>query len=80
MKRAKTFKTMTNVEFVTNIMEYSKHGPLAQAFIIEAISKWSELVSKADPAKLDTPFMSGAAWVGVAKEIYTKTEERFDRS
>jgi hypothetical protein len=66
----------TNIEFVTRIMDFSNYGPLAQLFILEAIRNWSELVAKADPVKMDTPIFSGHAWVGVAKEIKAKLEER----
>jgi hypothetical protein len=66
----------TNVEFVTRIMELSNYGALAQLFILEAVRNWSDLVAEADPAKVDTPMISGHAWVGVAKEIKAKLEER----
>jgi hypothetical protein len=69
-------KPQTNVEFVTNMMEFSKYGALSQIFILEAIRNWSELVAKGDPAKLDSPMISGQAWVGVAKEIQQKIQDR----
>jgi hypothetical protein len=69
-------KPQTNVEFVTNMMEFSKYGPLAQLFILEAIRNWSELVAKADPVKVDSPMISGKAWVGVAREINENMESR----
>jgi hypothetical protein len=69
----------TNVDFVTRIMEFSNYGPLAQLFILEAIRNWSDVVAKADPAKIDTPMINGHAWVGVAKEIKAKLEDRSAR-
>lgn len=66
----------TNVEFVTRIMEFSNYGALAQIFVIEALRRWSDLVAESDPAKCDSPMISGHAWVGVAKEIKAKLEER----
>ena len=66
----------TNVEFVTRMMEFSNYGPLAQLFILEAIRNWSELVAKADPVKVDSPMISGQAWIGVAREIKEKMEAR----
>jgi hypothetical protein len=66
----------TNVEFVTRMMEFSNYGALAQLFILESIRNWSELVAKADPVKVDSPMISGQAWVGVAKEIQEKMTAR----
>jgi hypothetical protein len=66
----------TNVEFVTRLMEFSNYGALAQIFVIEALRRWSDLVAEAEPAKVDSPMISGHAWVGVAKEIKAKLEER----
>jgi hypothetical protein len=68
----------TNVEFVTNLMEFSRHGALAQIFVIDAILKWSEIVAQHDPAEINMGggFVSAEAWVGVAKEIKAKIEER----
>lgn len=69
-------KRKTNTAFVRDLMEHSAYGPLAQLFVIEALHKWSGHVAKADPADLDNPLISGAAWVGVAKEIHAKLEAR----
>jgi hypothetical protein len=66
----------TNVEFVTRIMEFSNYGALAQLFVLEAIRNWSDLVAKADPVNVDSPMISGQAWVGVAREIKQKLEAR----
>ena len=69
-------KPQTNVEFVTNMMEFSRFGALAQVFIIQAIDQYSKRVAEADPATIDGGFISGQAWVGVAKEIQQKLEAR----
>jgi len=69
-------KTMTNTAFVQSLMDHSKYGAFAQLFVMDALDKWSELVAKGDPATLDTPFISGHAWVGVASEIQEKMKER----
>lgn len=36
-------KRQTNVEFITDLMDFSRSGALMQAFVIEAIGKYSEL-------------------------------------
>ncbi len=69
-------RPQTNVDFVTRLMEFSNYGPLAQLFVLEALRNWSDLVAKADPAKVDSAMISGHAWVGVAKEIKAKIEKR----
>jgi hypothetical protein len=69
-------KPQTNVQFVKSIMEVSKYGPLAQLFVLDALDKWSKLISETDPAKVDNALISGEAWVGVAKEIHQKLAER----
>lgn len=72
---------MTNVEFITKMMEYSQYGVLAQCFVIEALSKWSAQVAKASPeeiSKASNGFISGEAWVGVAKEIHDKIAKQYN--
>jgi hypothetical protein len=69
-------KPQTNVEFVTNLMEFSRYGGLVQVFVIQALDQYSKRVSEADPATLNNGFISGEAWVGIAKEIQRKLEER----
>jgi hypothetical protein len=60
---------MTNIEKVTHIMSYSNYGALAQMFVMDALHKWSGIISKTEPQKVDNGFVSGEAWIGVAREI-----------
>jgi hypothetical protein len=69
-------KPETNLEFVARIMEFSNYGPLAQLFVIDALDKWSQKVSEADPADIESAMISGHAWVGVAREIQAKFAKR----
>jgi hypothetical protein len=62
-------RPMTNIEKVTHIMSYSNYGALAQMFVMEALHKWSGIISKASPEQVDNGFVNGEAWIGVAKEI-----------
>lgn len=55
----------TNVEFVTELMEFSAHGALIQAFVMQA---------------LDTPMVSGHAWHGCAVEVRDKLARRLGRN
>lgn len=68
---------MTNVEAVTEVMEFSRYGTLAQAFVMDALAKHSRAVADADPAALasmEGGLVSPAAWQGVAREIAEKLE------
>ncbi|MDH0051009.1 hypothetical protein [Comamonas terrigena] len=67
-----SIRAMTNVAYVTEIMEFSRFGALSQVFVIEALTRYAATVAVACPEDLDTPGLSGAAWVGVAKEIDAK--------
>lgn len=69
-------KTQTNVQFVKSLMEHSQFGALAQLFVLDALDKWSQKVAASTPAELDTPFISGHGWHGVAKEIQEKINAR----
>lgn len=69
-------KQKTNVQFVRELMEHSQYGAMAQLFVLDALDKWSGMVAKEDPQKMDTPLISGHAWVGVAKEIQEKINAR----
>lgn len=65
-----------NVAFVKELMTHSKYGALAQLFVIDALSKWADKLSSVEPQAVDTPMISGEAWVGVAKEIKDKIDGR----
>ena len=68
----------TNIEFIVRMMEFSNYGALAQIFVFDALTKWSDIISKTEPDKVDTPLINGHAWVGVAREIKAKLEARHE--
>lgn len=70
-------RRLTNQAFVRDVMVRSEFGVLAEAFVIEAIRRYAVECAKADPAAVDSPFLSGEAWVGVAKEIEAKVKEQY---
>lgn len=65
-----------NVAFVKDLMTHSRYGALAQLFVIDALSKWADKISSVEPQAVDSPMISGEAWVGVAKEIKDKIDGR----
>lgn len=69
-------KRKTNVQIVKEMMEKSQYGALSQAFVMEAISRYSEEISKTKPT--DYPknsFIYPEAWIGIAKEIQDKLKK-----
>ena len=62
----------TNVEFVTDLMQFSAHGALIQVFVLQALDVYSQRVAAATPEALDTTLVSGHAWHGCAVEVGRK--------
>lgn len=77
-------KATTNLECVIDIMEFSRYGALAQAFVMDALSKHAAQVAAMPFDVLqqelgDHPMVSARAWLGVAQEIHDKLEAHFAR-
>ncbi len=65
----------TNVEFMTDLMEYSDSGALMQAFVIEALYYYSKVM-------LDNPlpekgFINPEAWTRCATEAIEAINGRY---
>lgn len=69
---------LTNEEFVAELMQFSNFGALSQVFVIEAIRRYADQVAAAQPSEVDTKFLSGPVWIGVAKEIQAKMYNQYD--
>jgi len=65
----------TNVEFVVDLMEFSAHGALIQAFVLQALSQYAQKVAASDPDALETSLVSGHAWHGCALEVQRKLRQ-----
>lgn len=63
----------SNVELLTHMMTFSAYGALAQAFIIDALTKHAEAVASLtdeELAAMDTASpVHMNAWRGVAREV-----------
>jgi hypothetical protein len=68
-------KRKTNIQLVTDLMSHSQQGALMQAFIIEAISKYSEQ-TKVSPPWSNQSFISEAAWRACADEALEAINNR----
>lgn len=65
---------MSNVEFITELMTFSRAGPLTQVFVIDAIGKQARLVAATPAEEFERPMFNGAAWVAAAKEIVQRLD------
>lgn len=65
----------SNTEFVTDLMEMARSGPLMQAFVIEALRHYAEVTSNAGPWETIT-FIDQDAWKACATEVLAKLEAR----
>ena len=74
-----------NTELVASMMEFSRHGALAQMFIVNAIQQHADQVSKATPDQVGDAggrgmlAISPESWIGVAQEIKAKMEAFYGR-
>jgi len=68
----------TNVEFVTELMEFSRYGAMAQLFVLQALDMYSHAVANA-PSESHSDsggFINLEVWQDVAKEIAHKIDQR----
>jgi hypothetical protein len=75
-------RRQTNVEAITEIMEFSRYGAMAQMFIIDALNKQARAVADAPPEAFEGEgweMVSGKAWQGVAREIADKLDKHLGK-
>ena len=73
---------MTNVECLTQIMTFSRYGALAQAFVMDTLSKHAEHIAQMPLEQLEEhfgnhPMIDANAWQLVAQEIHEKLQAHF---
>ena len=67
---------MSNVEFVVELMQFSRYGVLAQLFIMDAIIKYSTVVAAVDdPTPYTSALIDGRRWVECARDIKRQLDE-----
>ena len=66
----------TNVEFVTELMEVSRNGPMIQAYVLEALRLYSDSVVQNQDQIPEDGFISRRLWVSCAEEVLEKLEGR----
>ena len=66
-----------NQEFLTDMMTFSRFGPMAKVFIMEAVRLHAQAVAVQDPDKADQNSMvSPHWWANVARDITARFEQR----
>jgi hypothetical protein len=70
-------KRKTNIEFVSHIMDFSRHGALMQVFVMQALEQYANRVAEAKPEDVDSGLANGEAWVGCAKELKAALERHY---
>lgn len=66
----------TNVEFITELMEVSRNGPMIQAYVLEALRLYSDSVVQNQDQIPEDGFISRRLWVSCAEEVLEKLEGR----
>jgi hypothetical protein len=66
----------TNVEFITELMEFSDSGPMMQAYVLEALRLYSDSVVQNQDQIPENGFVSRRVWVGCAEEVLKRLGER----
>jgi hypothetical protein len=74
-------KRQNNVEFVIDMMKFSRYGAMAQLFVLQALDQYSHAVANAPPESFagSEHLINARTWQGVAKEIAQKMEQRLNQ-
>lgn len=70
----------TNVEFITDVMEHSRQGPLMQAVIIEAVAKYAEnVIARRDEVlkAMEQTMVHGPAWIACCEELKKRVDAKY---
>lgn len=62
----------TNSDKIKNIMQYSKHGALAEVFVIQALETYSNSVIESKRKWPNDSMISQNAWKSIAQEVIEK--------
>lgn len=73
----KDLKSITNEDFVRYIMNYNPHGALVQAFVIQALSSYCELVLEAGVGPSENGLINSKAWRDIASYINNLMEQKY---
>ncbi len=70
----------SNIDLVTDLMTYSKHGLLSQIFVVAAIEYYAKHVIKLPlPTTESTNIINAEAWKAVAQDVQERMNEFYER-
>lgn len=68
----------TNVEFLTDLMEYSRFGGFVQVFVIQALHhRVAEIANHPDPEHFGNGLYAGSYWQEIAKDVDRQLTEKY---
>lgn len=67
----------TNIEFVVEVMKFSRYGAMAEIFVIEALRRYAFQVTTTDAKLLDRARLPGTALQAVGEEIDAKLAAKY---
>lgn len=68
----------TNVEFITELMEFSRFGAMVQPFVIEALRhRVEEIANYPHPEHFSNELFDGAYWQAIAKDVSRQLSEKY---
>jgi hypothetical protein len=68
-------KSLNNVQKITHLMTLNPGGPMAQAFVIEAIRRYAgEIVAAGEPQENPRAIISPTAWFDTAAAIASQLD------
>lgn len=69
----------SNIEFLTELMSFSPHGALVQAFVIEAIRSYSAHIVEAEIEYNPNALIDPATWQAIGKDVLRQIEEKYGK-
>ncbi|WP_404299014.1 hypothetical protein [Alicycliphilus denitrificans] len=71
-------KLKTNVEFITELMEYSRFGGMVQVLVIQALRDGvEEIANYPHPEHFDNGLFDGTYWQAIAKDVARQLTEKY---
>ena len=69
----------TNIEFITELMDFPRSGPLMQGFVMTALEKYALRSKSITEEEWGQSMISLPAWKMCANEILEKLDERYKK-
>lgn len=68
----------SNVEFITELMEFSSMGPMTQVFIVHMLhAVATRIANDPNPERFSNGLMEGTYWVQLAQHVKDRMDEHY---